>query len=314
MGQYNERDAGNISKGDYIGFTYNGIHTSQFGLYRTSDGDRYNMYLSPTVSHLTQTVNGMNGAYYFGANYGTYSFPTMQLAFDSISESEIVGIRKWLLEGIKELIFDETPYIKYYVTVNDAPTLKYVPFLDTETNTRIYKGELEVTFVSFDGMGHSVHKWLNQYTDSNKEEWAIASGLQNNSNNTYDSYNTTTHNVEVYNAGNLPCDFVLTLTNITLTGESSNVTIQIGETTSLIEFVLPPSSSSQSFDKIIYDSAKCALIYYITPSGGTQSIKIRNDCIINGDFFQIPIGKQTIDLSSFQGTPNVSIDYSYLYR
>jgi predicted phage tail component-like protein len=29
------------TKDDYTGFTYNGIHSSQFGLFSVSNGDRY---------------------------------------------------------------------------------------------------------------------------------------------------------------------------------------------------------------------------------------------------------------------------------
>jgi hypothetical protein len=36
-------------KGDYMGFTYNGIHSSDIGIVRTSDGSRFNENLLPTM-------------------------------------------------------------------------------------------------------------------------------------------------------------------------------------------------------------------------------------------------------------------------
>jgi hypothetical protein len=34
---------------DYIGFTFNGIHSSQLGIVRTSEGSRFNENLLPAI-------------------------------------------------------------------------------------------------------------------------------------------------------------------------------------------------------------------------------------------------------------------------
>jgi hypothetical protein len=36
-------------KGDYMGFTYNNIHSSTLGIVRTSNGSRFNENLLPTM-------------------------------------------------------------------------------------------------------------------------------------------------------------------------------------------------------------------------------------------------------------------------
>jgi hypothetical protein len=36
-------------KGDYLGFTYNGVHSSDLGIVRTSNGSRFDENLLPTV-------------------------------------------------------------------------------------------------------------------------------------------------------------------------------------------------------------------------------------------------------------------------
>jgi hypothetical protein len=47
---------------DFIGFTYNGKHSiTNFGVYRTSDGSRYNDNLVPTMTDKTADVPGGEG-------------------------------------------------------------------------------------------------------------------------------------------------------------------------------------------------------------------------------------------------------------
>jgi hypothetical protein len=55
---------------DFIGFTYNGKHSiDDFGIYRTSDGSRYNHNLIPQLNDKTADVPGGHGQYYFNSTY-----------------------------------------------------------------------------------------------------------------------------------------------------------------------------------------------------------------------------------------------------
>jgi len=38
-----------VLRGDYIGFSYNGIHSSDLGIVRVSEGSRFNENLLPTM-------------------------------------------------------------------------------------------------------------------------------------------------------------------------------------------------------------------------------------------------------------------------
>jgi hypothetical protein len=54
----------------FIGFTYNGQHSiDDFGIYRTSDGSRYNYNLIPQLNDKTADVPGGHGQYYFNSTY-----------------------------------------------------------------------------------------------------------------------------------------------------------------------------------------------------------------------------------------------------
>jgi hypothetical protein len=61
-------------KGDFIGFTFNGRHSSELGIIRTSDGSRYNSELLPSFNDNTVAVPGGDGTYYFGSYYNQKSF------------------------------------------------------------------------------------------------------------------------------------------------------------------------------------------------------------------------------------------------
>jgi phage-related protein len=56
-------------KGDYIGFTFNGVHSSDLGIVRVSNGSRFDENLLPTIKDKTVEVSGRDGAYYFGSQY-----------------------------------------------------------------------------------------------------------------------------------------------------------------------------------------------------------------------------------------------------
>ena len=48
-------------KGDYLGFTFNGKHSSNFGIVRTSSGSRFDEDLLPTIQDKSVQVPGKDG-------------------------------------------------------------------------------------------------------------------------------------------------------------------------------------------------------------------------------------------------------------
>jgi phage-related protein len=54
---------------DYIGFTYNNVHSSDLGIVRVNNGSRFEENLLPTIKDKTVEVPGRDGVYYFGSQY-----------------------------------------------------------------------------------------------------------------------------------------------------------------------------------------------------------------------------------------------------
>ena len=52
--------------GDFIGFTFDGVHSSEFNLVRVSNGSRYQSNLLPSFQDYTVQAEGKDGVYYFG--------------------------------------------------------------------------------------------------------------------------------------------------------------------------------------------------------------------------------------------------------
>lgn len=114
--------------GDFTGFTFGGIHSSDLGITRVSSSNRYNEKLQPEIKDRTAEVPGLDGMYYFGSEYGTQSFD-LDLAFDSLTELQIKQLKR-CFDGkqVKELIFDEYPFKKYMVKITNPIELSYVCF------------------------------------------------------------------------------------------------------------------------------------------------------------------------------------------
>ena len=181
-------------KGDYMGFTYNGVHSSVLGIVRTSDGSRFNENLLPTIQDKTVQVPGGDGTYYFGSYYTQRQF-SVSFAFDSLTEEQVARLKSHFGDKqIHDLIFDETPYKVYSAKVTGTATLKHIPFGEGTTG-RTYKGEGTIQFTCYWPFARCRFKSKEEYykipeyaglTDTEKElcidEWWTASRIGNGGN------------------------------------------------------------------------------------------------------------------------------------
>lgn len=134
---------------DFIGFTYNGKHSSRdLGIYRTSNGSRYIENLTPTLTDKTTDAAGRDGQYYFYTTAKNQTF-SVSYVFDSLTES---GLRKLkqVFNGreIHDLIFDEAPYKTWSAKVTGNSQVKHLCFTDANGD-RVYRGEGTLTFTCY---------------------------------------------------------------------------------------------------------------------------------------------------------------------
>ena len=248
-------------KGDFTGFTFNGIHSSELGITRVSDGSRYTEELLPAIQDKTIQIPGADGTYYYGSSYTQKSF-NISVVFDDMTEMQFVRLKKVFGDkGIHDLIFDEWPYKVYRVKSTGTPNLKYICFdkgidqndrdYDNDsqikskedlygvsarsTNGRIYKGEGQINLIAYSPFARSRYKYIDQYNFFNVPEWgsmdtAAADSVHYNlydwvdsvgfktssvgksyNNKTYQIDKVTDNGVMIYNPGDLPTNFTLTI-------------------------------------------------------------------------------------------------------
>lgn len=185
------------SKGDFIGFTLDGVHSIDLNIMRVSDGTRYTDNILPTLQDKTVQVPGGDGDYLFGSYYTQrpFNFP---IAYDCMTEENIRQLRQLMgQKKVMNLIFDELPYKMYKVRPNGTPNLKYVCFeteaefddrvddVDNSLRTkddlygigtriikgRLYRGEGNLSFVAYSPYARSRFKYLDEYKVTNIPEW-----------------------------------------------------------------------------------------------------------------------------------------------
>lgn len=164
-------------KGDYIGFTFGGVHSSELGLVRVSNGSRYEQDLLPPLQDKTAQVSGRDGVVYFNSQYNTRPIK-VPVAFDNMTEESFQKLKELIMDKKpKYLWFDETPYKQWLVKAGGLQSFKWVCFDESKnierlndgdsegTKKRIYKGEGTLEFVCFTPYAESRVTFLDEPVD-----------------------------------------------------------------------------------------------------------------------------------------------------
>lgn len=304
---------------DYMGFFYNGRHSSEFGIVRVSDGSRFNENLLPTAQDKTVPIPGRDGSYYFGSYY-TQRQLSVSFAFDDMSEQQLEEFRKCLGDKkVHDLIFDERPYKIYSAKVTGSATIKYIPF-DEGENNRVYKGEGTIQFTCYQPYAVCKKKFLDEYEDSNKNEWAAATGMLETK-SYYDQLMVDSSQtkysgfIATYNPGVKESDCIIRLA--TTAGGADNtkryskytLSLNSGEASLSLNWGTKPAPKYLAVD---------SKNHLIKGSDG----EIYNEYINGGDFFDIPLGESVINIQVFDqsgiqidevAASDVEISYNYYY-
>ena len=305
--------------GDFIGFTFNNVHSSTLGIMRISDGSRYNEDLLPTYQDKVVDAPGTDETYYFGSYY-KQKVINISIAFEDLSEVQIRKIKQLFSDKeIHELWFDETPYKAYNVKVSGNPSLKYICFDKYRVDgysERVYKGEGTLSFIAYYPFAHSRYKYLDDYGVDcpNLEEWAATSNLKLKQN--YDKLIpikgsvAKEKKVQLWNAGDLETDFKINIDfNVKkkITSGEIRISPNLGLYLSDIQ--------CQGNDDGIQINSRLKIIqgYKRDKQGKIQiSSNVYNKHIVSGDFFKIPIGESQLKIVNLEGN-SFEIDYHYWY-
>ena len=226
---------------DYLGFIFNGKHSYlDLKALRTSDGDRYNINLTPETTDLTAETPSADGAYYFNSYHKQKKF-NLNLALERITDKDLREWRRFCsYKGLGDLIFDEEPYKVYTAKITGQPSLRVIPFNDGEE--RVYRGEIALEFTCYWPYAHTPNvdtqtspkkvvggefardgRLFNSYIDYNRNLWKETSGLLTSGNAGAGE-----------NPGDLPAPFILEVPSL---GREmlEQVTLAVGE----LEITIP---------------------------------------------------------------------------
>jgi phage-related protein len=332
---------------DFTGFYLDGIHSSTYGIIRTSDGNYYPEGLIPEFDDYDIELVGGDGDVYSGRRYRKTSF-TIPIAFDHLTEKQLRELRNWVGgDKLKEFRFDERPYKAYWVKISSRPELEYVCFMEQKQDgalgeqERIYKGEGALEFTAYSPFGYCIDEstklipeeglveangknWqvLGTYSpftvlDDNVVEWAETSGLKNSlvGYNEFSVAEPKGENYEytatLYNPGDFDTDFELLLS---FNGEGlvaykdTEVTISINQGLDIKYFTLKIGDFKDSW-KILLNSKNHTLTVY-----ADNNIKnLRYDWVKSANWLKIPQGQSTIKITCASDKITPVIKYAYKY-
>lgn len=138
---------------EYIDFSFNGHHISEFGLVAATSGDRYSFDGSPQFQDETSEINGVMGQYYWGTKIKTKEY-TYNLATDGMTEQQFNDFKRLFRPGYYGQFYEDTWWDRYcYVRIKNVASFSFIPFRTKEKiaglefDSRIYKGECKLTLV-----------------------------------------------------------------------------------------------------------------------------------------------------------------------
>ena len=180
---------------------------------------------------------------------------------------------------------------------------------ESQSHQRVYKGEGTINFVAYFPYAKSVHKWLDEYDDLNKSEWAESSGMKD----TQGEYDTIVgqknNTIYLYNPGDIETDFCLFLNFEGDSLEIKNVYID-GDNLKQLQFNL---ITKKKEDFGIRINSKTNLVEGVDADGALTG-NLYNEYIKGGDFFKIDLEKSTLIIDGTGYSADHSkIEYDYLY-
>ena len=332
---------------DYIGFTYNGHHSSEYRIVRVNSGSRYETSLVPTPKDTTIDAVGRDGLYYVTSKYQQLTIP-VNIAFDDLYDEDIRNLKEWLSSKTEgELWFDEDPYKQYSAKITSNPKLSWIAF-DDPVKGRVYKGEGTIQFICYYPWATSRFRNLSEvYRDvygvedpstlnppvSLPRGWETASGLEakrvletTGTGKTFDYIKQGTSEALVYNAGNIaaPCQLPFSLVAKGIQKIEYFKGTDTSSSSSLGRLYIDTSQLYNTTEEAFLLDSKLHLLLGIkmpnSPGTYIQTGNVYNYAIVGGDFFDIEPGEGTIKLNPrdttyviFQPAVAGNIVYDYLY-
>lgn len=187
------------------GFTYNGIHSSEYNCYYIPDAsDRW--FASPEFEVYEKEVPGRPGGYGYGTRTKIRTL-TLKVFFENITKEMREKIRSWLTEdSLGELVLDERPFIIYRsVQLKKTIPGKLYTTQDLEYPHDVFSGTFTIEFSLYEPYGYLKYKY---YTSIDEDLAGFYCGmLEKNEMPSVPS--TSSRSFLMYNPGTETCETLI---------------------------------------------------------------------------------------------------------
>ena len=284
---------------DFLGFTFNGRHSSEFRIVRTSKSNRYNEEIVASGKDTTIDIPGSDGALFISKKKQKKTW-TVDFAFDDVYIEDIEAMRNWLSCKTEAAFrFDEDRESQYHmVVVTGTPKLNYLGFEDEDGKT-VYKGDGSVQFTAYDTTRWGETFTHTQFADpdfsfENAGDLPMpvqirvqVPGAQNGKNSQYAMIKLLQDRNDLAN----PKIIILNIEEM-IEKNVSNILLD-----SELHLVLGHVSNENNKDN---------------PTSEVEDV-VLNDVIVAGDFFEVEPGAG-YGISITNGLELVSVTYQYRYN
>lgn len=182
------------------GFTYRGTHCEEMGCVHIPDASA-NWFQSPDFAVQTDDIAWRDGSFYYNTRRKARTF-TITCFFEDVTLQGRERIRRWLdAKQSGWLIFDDRPYVKYYVRPSKLASGK---MYEQDTMYRFgskFNGTFTATFQAEDPVGY-----LTELTDEdilNTQTENVCNLIRANMMPAKPTVAARSFNI--YNQGTLPC-------------------------------------------------------------------------------------------------------------
>ena len=187
------------------GFTYNGVHCSEFGLGYIPDRTEQ-WFPDPEFDVYDKDVDWKHGGYYYGSRAKVRKF-TLKCYFEEIDVARRQAIKEWLRrDSGGALIFDDMPFVYWEVVPAAIPAGNW--YLD---NNEQHSGTVTITFNAYKPFGFLLRKSNSNYNDDNAEDYCSLIATEDMP--PEPTVNDTSFNV--YNPGTEQCGLTIELAGTT---------------------------------------------------------------------------------------------------
>ena len=188
------------------GFTYNGVHCEDLGLYYIPTKE--NLWFSdPDYEVYDEGIDWRHGGVYFTSKAKIRTF-TLKCYFEEIDVKRRQAIKEWVhRDSSGLLVFDDMPFIYWNVRPGKIPAGNW--YLDSNES---HSGTVTLTFNAYEPFGYLTRKYNNGQNDHSEDYCNLI-----DAGDMPDAPETSDTSFEVYNPGTETCGL-----SIEIAGSCSN--------------------------------------------------------------------------------------------